>query len=540
MASSATVGKVPGGSAPTEDQKHALREAFGLVGYTTGPGGGVASRRRGTVVTSASGRPTGLPRDRLQELLSWMRPTHLPILQPQEHIGMTPITSGVLTVSHDTTVGEFSGSSIKLAFSGAGAASARLPLPPAAEQGVSGRARRAAGAVHYRLMCDDWSKITRLYLSLAQDGGSTNYWLGVLLNASKGLFEANNASYADRWNNVWRTLTLQSKDFAKQGSASDWGRAARYYDGIDGIVISAISTAEVNIWIDRIYSPDWPCAVITPIFDGWYESGRAAALNDYLPRGWGCGGSANTVEAGTIYPTYSDLAAMSDAGFDVFAHGHALSGANAAPMGAAVTEAEFAAVLSAQRRAMAGAGVDPAGMRWHQWLSNTGRGNFDVARHLRTHGIDASRGDTIDGEWGVNPFNLSFVSAQGSWVAARGRFNRGRLPSYANIAQGAAYDAAPTDATKPTLASETDYVCNTGQIITNYDHQILDTPSSVDVSVNFHRARVADWESRERAGTLMILNPTMVELLTYWRPGEVFVRWDGEWVYRHDPTKIAF
>lgn len=42
MASSATVGKVPGGSAPTEDQKHALREAFGLVGYTTGQGGGVA------------------------------------------------------------------------------------------------------------------------------------------------------------------------------------------------------------------------------------------------------------------------------------------------------------------------------------------------------------------------------------------------------------------------------------------------------------------------------------------------------------------
>jgi len=41
MASSATVGKVPGGSAPTEDQKHALREAFGLVGYTTSPGGGV-------------------------------------------------------------------------------------------------------------------------------------------------------------------------------------------------------------------------------------------------------------------------------------------------------------------------------------------------------------------------------------------------------------------------------------------------------------------------------------------------------------------
>jgi len=276
------------------------------VRYTTSPGGGIASRRRGTIVSSSSGRPTGLPRDRLIELMSWMRPTHLPILQPQEHIGMTPIVSGVMTVSHDPTVGDFSGSSIKLAFSGAGAVTARLPLPAAAEQGVSLRPRRAAGAVHYRVMCDDWSKVTRLYLSPAQDAGTTNYWLGSILNVGKGPFAMTNPTYAARWNNVWRTLVLQSKDFIKQGSPAAWGRDARYYDGIDGIFISAISTAAVNVWIDRIYSPDWPCAVITPIFDGWYESGRAAALNDYLPRGWGCGGSANTVEQGTIYPSYAD------------------------------------------------------------------------------------------------------------------------------------------------------------------------------------------------------------------------------------------
>ena len=54
------------------------------------------------------------------------------------------------------------------------------------------------------------------------------------------------------------------------------------------------------------------------------------------------------------------------------------------------------------------------------------------------------------------------------------------------------------------------------------------------------RDRIEDLAARERAGELMVLNPTTVELLTYWRPDDVIVRWDGEWVYRHDPTQIAF
>lgn len=510
------------------------------VSFETSPGGG--NRNRGAVVR-AGDVISGLPAGRLAELLSWMRPTHLPILQPQEHIGMTPIVSGVLTVSHDPTVGDFSGSSIKLAFSGAGTVFARLPLPAAIEQGVSTRPRRAAGAVHYRLMCDDWSKVTRLYLSLAQNAGTTNYWLGNIIHVGKSPFAMMDPAYAARWNNVWRTLVLQSKDFTQQGTPAAWGRNARYYDGIDGIVISAITTDAVNIWIDRIYSPDWPCAVITPIFDGWYESGRHAAINDYLPRGWGCGGSANTVEYGGIYPSYADLKTMSDAGFDVFAHGHTLIGDQAVGLSSSVTEAEFSAVLAAQRRALLSAGVNGLGMRWHQWLQNTGRGTFDVARVLRSHGIDAGRAETIDGEFGIDPQNSSYtfyLTAMGSWVSKRGRFNRGLMPSYSNIAVGGNYDAVAIDPTKPTLASETDYVCKTGQIITNYDHQILNSPPELNVSTEFHRARIADWEARERAGELMVLNPTMVERLTYWRPDDVFVRWDGEWVYRHDPTKIAF
>ena len=506
----------------------------------TSPGGGDVNRRRG--VTAEIGQSRGyISADRIADLLTWLRPVHMPIVQPQAHIGMTPIASGVMTISHDPTVGEF-GSSIKLAFSGAGTATARLPIPAAAEQGVSGRPVRAGGAVHYRLMCDDWSKVSRLYLSLTQDGGSTNYQLGSLINGGKSAFAMMDPAYSSRWNNKWRTLVLQSKDFSRQGSAAEWGRNNRYYN-LDGIYISAISTAAVNIWIDRIYSPDWPIAVVTPIFDGWYSSGRNAAVNDFLPRGWGCGGAANTVETGGIYPGYEHLRQMSDLGFDVFCHGHQLSGAAAAPMGSTVSESTFGPILSAQRRAMLGAGCDPLGMRWHQWLQNVGRGTFDVAGHLKTHGIDAARADTVDGEWGIDPFNTTYTSAivaDSSWASRRGRFNRGWIQSYYNIAQGGDYDAAAADSAKPTLASEIDYVCKTGQKITSYDHQIIESPSNVDVSVNFHAGRIADWAAREKAGDLLVLNPTDVERLTYWRPGDVYMRWDGEWVYRDDPTRIAF
>ena len=511
------------------------------VTATSTSSGGIVNRRRG--VATDLGQSRGyISADRMADLLPWLRPIHMPILQPQAHIGMTPITSGVLTVSHDPTVGEFSGSSIKLNFSAAGTVTARLPIPVAAEQGVSGRPVRAGGAVHYRLMCDDWSKVTRLYLSPTQDGGSTNYQLGVLINGGKSPFAMMDPAYATRWNNKWRTLVLQSKDFTKQGAAAEWGRTNRYYN-LDGIYISAISTAAVNIWIDRIYSPDWPIAVVTPIFDGWYDTGRNAAVNDFLPRGWGCGGSANTVETGGIYPSYDHLRQMSDLGFDVFCHGHQLSGATAAPMSSSVAESTFGPILAAQRRAMLGAGCDVVGMRWHQWLQNIGRGTFDVAAHLRTHGINAARADTIDGEWGIDPYNTTYTStiiSDSSWASRRGRFNRGWIQSYYNIVQGGNYDASAVDTTKPTLASEIDYICRTGQKLTSYDHQIIESPSNVDVSVAFHAARVADWAEREKKGELLVLNPTDVERLTYWRPGDVYMRWDGEWVYRDDPTRIAF
>lgn len=508
---------------------------------TTSSDGGIAPLRRGATMPVGS-RRVYASADRMSDLISWLKPVHMPVLDPKMFIGMTPITSGAMTISHDPTVGEFSGSSIKVAISAAGNFAARLPMPLASEQGVSEAKVKAGGAVHHRIMCDDWSKVTRLYISLTQDAGVTNYWLGSIINSGKSNFAMGNPAYSSRWNNVWRTLALQSKDYIKQGVPEAWGYDSRYFN-TDGVYFAAITTGAVNLWIDRIYSPDWPVGVVTPIFDGWYREAQAIAVSDFQPRGWGCGGSANTVGQGSYFPTYSELKAMSDLGFDVFAHGHALGGSSASPMPSGIVATTYAPILAHQRRALAAAGCDSTGLRWHQWLQNLGQGAFDVAAHLRLHGIDAARADTIDGEAGVDPFNSAYtlsMIADSTWVSKRGRYNRSHIAWYNNIGIGANYDAAPIDPAKPTLVKEVEYAAKTGQKLTAYTHRILGSPTANDVSPEFYAAHRDDLAARERSGDLLILNPTDVERLTYWRSGDVYMRWDGEWVYRHDPTKIAF
>ena len=92
MASSATVGKVPGGSAPTEDQKHALREAFGLVGYTTGPGGGnrflVGDQELIQIAVVQQGIGDELPARPTAEIVHWYAHDYLPpdLLHPYDQV----------------------------------------------------------------------------------------------------------------------------------------------------------------------------------------------------------------------------------------------------------------------------------------------------------------------------------------------------------------------------------------------------------------------------------------------------------------------
>ena len=85
-----------------------------------------------------------------------------------------------------------------------------------------------------------------------------------------------------------------------------------------------------------------------------------------------------------------------------------------------------------------------------------------------------------------------------------------------------------------------DHVAQSGLPVHAYNHRIVESPTTGNVTPKFARDWVAHMDELEKQGKILVLNPTTLEQLTYWRPGDVFVRWDGEWVYRHDPTRIAF
>ena len=141
--------------------------------------------------------------------------------------------------------------------------------------------------MHYRIMCDDgakslgsicrWRKTTDLLIT----------GLATSSTSSKSVFGNKDPAYADRWNNVWRTRSHAVARLHQAWRCVRLGLSAKYLENIGGIVISAISTAAVNIWIDRIYSPDWPCAVVTPIFDGWYSTARDLVKNNSCREGGG-------------------------------------------------------------------------------------------------------------------------------------------------------------------------------------------------------------------------------------------------------------
>lgn len=102
------------------------------------------------------------------------------------------------------------------------------------------------------------------------------------------------------------------------------------------------------------------------------------------------------------------------------------------------------------------------------------------------------------------------------------------------------YDAAGQNPSYPTLKSRVAYSALAKTPTVTYFHEIVESPTAVDVTPAFWDGFFADLVDRYNDGDIIVINPTDFERLTYWRDGAVYMRWDGEWVYRSDPTKIAF
>jgi hypothetical protein len=490
---------------------------------------------------------------------SWIIPTHLPILNPERHAALATQALGNITMSYSATGGERTSSTIKFVASAAEATSRqwRIALPVSAEYGTTAK---ASGRLHIRAKCDDWSQVKRLYIGLTEQGGTTHYRYFKIIEV-KSRYGMHNPASAARWNNQWRTLVeCSDKQQVPVGTPAPWGADARYYN-TDGVLFVMTTNGACTLEIDRIYSPDWPVGACVVIGDGCYKSFRDTVVPAWNARGWKLGVSGNKVDGSTFgvttYPTLSDLAAMAAQGHDVFMHGHYLTGASPTSMTGSVTEAEVMEIMGAGRGAISAAlgGIGARGMRWHQWLTNTGKYNgiaMDVL--LKSLGVNAARGQCSDAEFGVDPYVSTYYTTSSAdtrpsnytggnaagWVSQQGRFNReyeewwsdynGTIEDHDTYAGGV-------------LQKVVGYAATAGDVALTYTHNVLPRSllgsPSYDAGTQLLADLLADLDAKQSAGQLIVLSPTQLEMLTYWREGDVYLRWDGEWVSRSTGA-IAF
>ncbi len=162
-----------------------------------------------------------------------------------------------------------------------------------------------------------------------------------------------------------------------------------------------------------------------------------------------------------------------------------------------------------------------------------------MAAILRRNGIDAARGNTSDAEWGVAPQDETLTfgvrdEQYESWLPVRGRYNRRPMAAYTNVPQGGGYNHAGVNPALPTLMRRIEFAATAGQPVQPYNHEISDNPGPYDISTAFGRDWIAHMDELERAGKIIVTNPTTLEYLTFWRPGETFMRWD--WAVRAEPA----
>lgn len=515
-------------------------DADGGIGFESGDYRSVLMVTRDNHATEHS----RMQKTRLSDILPWCYPKHYTVMDPARHYGMTPIVNGALTVNQITT-GEYPGSAIQLDITGAGTTSAHLLFPSAVETALQTYSVKAGGEIHFRIKVSDWTKITSLECYFCQGGGITNYRSIALVMANKTQCGATDPVYSSAWNGVWRTVVFDSAEATAGGSPAAWGDDARYFD-VTGLRFVCVVTGAVNIQIARVYTAEWPVGVVVPIFDAWYKSAQHYAEKDLLPRNFGCGGSILSIGGASKNPSSADIVRLVGNGWDLYQHSHGLSAGAIAGLSGSATTAQVQQWFTEHIRVLRQEGILQPGSRWNQFYQNLAQysSGTDMAGILKNLGINASRGDCPDAEFGVNPATSAYMSLgsiqRETWARRRGRFNTRPIAAYTNMANDAAYDGAPTNPSYPTLRSRVNYSALTKTPTVTYFHEILDTPSATDNTPTFWAGFVDHMTSLYKAGNILVLNPTELEGLTYWRQGEFYMRWDGEWVYRHDPTKIAF
>lgn len=505
--------------------KYELEEAGGEVPVMATP----SDQGVGNIIPMVGGKyaPTQADLLRLFPL-----PTHRVIADPWtvNIAGASKPAGATITVEADAN--EYGGSVIRIDLpAGVVGGAITLPINP----DVTGAYPKALPELCWRLNVSDWAPLTRFYAK-AGDATLANCKLWVIVDDSSGgksQYGAWNGPYPARWNNVYRTLRSNPFAMVTNVGTMPWDENNAEAE-IRAVSFAVSTSAAVTIRLSRVYSPEWSRGAIVQVSDGGYQLFHDNLLPEFSARGWPGVVSrlANTDATYTSDAQWQDFIA---AGWDVCQH---ISQGNTANS-ASTTLAQLEQSLHDFKRLAQTLRINnPGNYAFSQFLANAGRYNGnDIAGVLRAHGVLSSRGVCSDAEYGIDPWDTKFYSV--GWAAVQphgfipkhGRYNRWHLDA-GNGATAADRNNYAVSDLKRLVA-----IAASGKNVgINYIHRPMPfdgtNPPAGNVGLDLCRDYVADLATRFSTGSVIPMSISQLDGLTYNRPGDVYVRWDGEWVSR--------
>lgn len=453
------------------------------------------------------------------------------------------VPTGIVMTTEDSP-NEFGGKVLK--FTMAGAVSAKTVTIPIKTDLVG--YPKALPNVHFRMQYSDLT--TRLYAGLGNDAAAANrfYWIIVEAATTKTSYGNQGPDRATRWVDQYRTYTCDPyRNKYTYGSPATWNETAPEFE-VRALHFSISCSGPATIYLSRVYSPEWDKARLIVQGDGGYQS-FCDELGDKMLGAQMPG--VLSVLGRDRFPASNecladDLRRYQNAGWDIIQH------VSAVPTLTSILAGTTADQLT-EYLARGDSAFDAFGCRRVRHASQYQNTNektttlTDYSTVLKKFGIVGARGKVNDPEFGVQPWNdltslwnLDLVTVTPQfYVPPNGKYNRYYHTGgqYGSFALKDNYEGSTVE----TLINR----CVAGKELGwVYFHQFYGSSEAPPADSNNTTKYAAEFFSAisalRDAGLLETVSLSRLEASTYSRPGPVFLRWDGEWVYSSDSTKIAF
>jgi len=490
---------------------------MGLVRTVTSPGGGVRLLTDGRSVLRRQLLLEAFPVPKMRAIFDPMRCSVGSVTKPAS-----------VAVSVVDAPGEMYGRALKFAIP-AGLYAQVINIPIIADP-VSGQHPKALPKLEVRIKCSDWSALTRAHIRVYETVGTTGYgWMIVNDFAGKTLWGMKGSGSAT-WNSTWRTMVLTPyRLHVKTGAASEWGESAPEYT-VRGVGLVVSSNAACSIEINRVSSPEWASGAIITQLDGGYAASYHPVFEEFRRRGWG-GVVSRLVADSPEYMSEAQYLAVRDARWDLCQHVHKYGAIEG--LDNTVTEDGLRSALVAWSWMADARGYTTAdGRRVAANYQNASPSALsDAAQIYRECGVLGARGLISDATYGYDPADTTVDTTNmntpwcGGWNPAFGRHNRGYLDAGNGASVGARNTYAGSDLQKMVAR------CRAGTDLGwAYIHRVQQFDGTTYPQAgNNGLAFVQDFISDLDAGGVVPITATEADLLTYERPGDIYLDQLGVW-----------